>query len=124
MQLVSCPNSSEINRNHQNDVLTVATGIVDSISVRYYCDNSSKGIACIGNVHCYCAFAGLVAPRSPKLGLSYLKIETRGTVLNLVTRPRAHMQSDRGGLWRQCTHPVSDHEGGWEGSARVRAVLI
>jgi hypothetical protein len=97
MQLVSCPNSSEINRNHQNDVLTVATGIVDSISVRYYCDNSSKGIACIGNVHCYCAFAGLVAPRSPKLGLSYLKIETRGTVLNLVTRPCAHMQSDRGG---------------------------
>jgi hypothetical protein len=46
----------------------------------------------ISNVHCYCAFAGLVPPRSLKLKLRYLKTETYGVFLNLVTRPRARMR--------------------------------
>jgi hypothetical protein len=56
-------------------MLTVATGIADVISA-----------------YCYCAFAGLVTPRSLKLGLSYLNIEVRKTISNLVTRPRARMR--------------------------------
>jgi hypothetical protein len=44
--------------------------------------NHYKGIAMGQNVHVAtvvgcCAFAGLVPPRSPKLGLAYLKTEAR-----------------------------------------------
>jgi hypothetical protein len=44
--------------------------------------NHYKGIATDQNVHVAtvvgcCAFAGLVPPRSPKLGLTYLKTEAR-----------------------------------------------
>jgi hypothetical protein len=60
LQLVSCQNSSGINGNHPNSMLTVATGITDVI----------KPVATM--VGC-CAFAGLVPPRSPKLGVNYLK---------------------------------------------------
>jgi hypothetical protein len=55
-------NLSEINGNHQNNRPTVTTGIADIIMV----------VATI--VGC-CAFAGLVPPHSPKLGLTYLKTE-------------------------------------------------
>jgi hypothetical protein len=36
MQLVSCQNSSEINRNHQNNILTVAMGMMTSPHCCYY----------------------------------------------------------------------------------------
>jgi hypothetical protein len=85
MQLVTCPNSFRIKGNYQNNVLTIARGIVDIIS-------TTIGIGNVSNAHCYCAFTGLVPPQSPKLELSYLKTEVCGGVSNLVTRPRARMQ--------------------------------
>jgi hypothetical protein len=75
MQLVLFSNSSGINGNYWNNVLTVASGIPDVISVS-----------------CYFAFIGLVQSCSPKLGLSYLKIKARGAISNLINRPRASMQ--------------------------------
>jgi hypothetical protein len=62
MQLVSCQSSSRINRTHQNDMLTIVTGIADVIML----------VAIV--VWAY-AFIGLVPPHSPKLGLIYLKNE-------------------------------------------------
>jgi hypothetical protein len=38
MKLIPYKNSSEINENHQNNVITVAMGIADIISIYYYCD--------------------------------------------------------------------------------------
>jgi hypothetical protein len=99
MQLITCPNSTKIIENHQNDVLTTTTGIANS------------------NACCYCASTGLIPHRSPNLGLSYLKSDARITVSNLVTRthvrvrerPRgfgeavhASRQRPRGWLGRQC----------------------
>jgi hypothetical protein len=63
MQLVSCQNSSKINGNHQNNILTVAMGIADVIMP-------------VGTVFGCCAFTGLVPPHSLKLVLTYLKIES------------------------------------------------
>jgi hypothetical protein len=60
MHLVSYQNSSEINGNHQNNILTVAMGNDDVI------------IPVATMVGCY-AIAGLVPPCSPKLGLTNLK---------------------------------------------------
>jgi hypothetical protein len=59
---VLCQNSSEINGNHQNNMLTVATCIADVI------------MPVTAVVGC-CAFVGLVTPYSPKLRLAYLKTE-------------------------------------------------
>jgi hypothetical protein len=71
----------------------------------------------VNNVHCYCAFAGLVRHHNPKLGPGYLNIEARRAVSNLVTRTRALVwerprgfekamhaswQRPRGWLGRQC----------------------
>jgi hypothetical protein len=60
MQLLSCRNSSEINGNHRNNILTVATGNDDVI----------MPVATV--VHCY-AIAGLVPLRCPKMELTKLK---------------------------------------------------
>jgi hypothetical protein len=62
MQLVSYQNSSVINKNHQNNMPTVIMSIVDIIMP-------------MTTVVCYCTFTGLILPRSPKLRLTYLKIE-------------------------------------------------
>jgi hypothetical protein len=56
MQLVSCQNSFEINGDHRNNILTVATANDD-----------------VSNACCYYGIAGLVSPRSSKLGLTNLK---------------------------------------------------
>jgi hypothetical protein len=77
----------------------------------------------ISNECCYCAFASLVPPHSSKLELRYLKTEAYKVVLNIVTRPRV-CGSGRGGLGRQCARPDSDHEGGCEGSARMRVAVL
>jgi hypothetical protein len=79
MQLVPYQNSSGINRNHQNNIPTVAMGIADVIMP-------------MTNVISCCAFAGLVPPRSPNLELTYLKIELHKVVANINTRPRACMR--------------------------------
>jgi hypothetical protein len=42
MHVVLCPNLFGINENHLNNMLTVATGITDVISVHCYCDNSGN----------------------------------------------------------------------------------
>jgi hypothetical protein len=60
MQLVSCQNSFEINENHQNNILTLAT------------DNDDVIMPDATVVGCY-AIVDLVPPRSPKLGLANLK---------------------------------------------------
>jgi hypothetical protein len=65
--------------NHQNNVIIVAC--------------------------CYRAFVSLLPPRSPALGLSYLKIKAHGGALNLVTRPQERVRVLV-----------------WGGGARVRAI--
>jgi hypothetical protein len=57
MQLVSCQYSSKINRNHQNNILTVTTGNDDVI------------IPVATMVGCY-AIDGLIPPHSPKMRLT------------------------------------------------------
>jgi hypothetical protein len=64
MKLITCQNSYRINRNDQNNIPIVATGIVDVIML-------------VATVVGCCAFADLVPPRSPKLRLTYLKTEAR-----------------------------------------------
>jgi hypothetical protein len=46
----------------------------------------------IGNACCYYASVGLVPHGSPKLGLSYLKLEARGAISSLVTRTHVRVQ--------------------------------
>jgi hypothetical protein len=60
MQLVSCPNSSGINRNHQNNVLTIAMDITDVISAIVI--TIPMSITDVSNALCYCDFVGLVPP--------------------------------------------------------------
>jgi hypothetical protein len=60
MQLVSYRNPSGINGNHQNNILTVATGNDDVI----------RPMATV--VGCY-AIAGLVPPHSSKMGIDQFK---------------------------------------------------
>jgi hypothetical protein len=62
-------------------VLKVATYIIDVISVG-----------------CYCVSTGVVPPRSPKLGVSYIKTKARGVVSNLVTRSRARIRVETEGV--------------------------
>jgi hypothetical protein len=79
----------------------------------------ATGIADVSNTCCYCAFTGLVSPRSSKLELSYLKTETCIAVSNFITRTRvcvrerqrgfgeivhASRQRPREWLHRQCAH--------------------
>jgi hypothetical protein len=68
--------------------------------------NQRNIVLTVSNARCYCAFIGLVTPRSPKFGLSYLKTEARGVVSNIVTRSHAR---------------VREVEGVWGGSACVWA---
>jgi hypothetical protein len=117
MQLVPCPHSSEINRNHQNNVLIVAmdrtflTSLVhvDTVTTVSTCTSD------INTARCYFVFTGLVPPRSLKLGLSYLKTKARCAISNLVTRLHARVRERaRGGrhLGRQCVCPGISHEAG------------
>jgi hypothetical protein len=63
MQLVSCPNSSGINRNHQNNVLTIAMDITDIISaIVITIPMSIIDVSNVSNALCYCDFVGLVPP--------------------------------------------------------------
>jgi hypothetical protein len=91
MQLVTCQNLCRINRNPQNNILTVATGIADIIM--------SMAIV----VGC-CTFTGLVSPRSSKLGPTYLKTEGCGAVSNINTRPRARMRVVVEACWGGSVH--------------------
>jgi hypothetical protein len=62
MQLAPYQNSFGINGNHQNNMIIVAAGIANII------------IPLATVVGC-CAFAHLLPPCSPKLGLTYLRNE-------------------------------------------------
>jgi hypothetical protein len=46
----------------------------------------------VGTVFGCCAFTGLVPPRSLKLVLTYLKIESHWAISNVDTRPRARIR--------------------------------
>jgi hypothetical protein len=60
MQLVSCQNSYEINGNHQNNILTIAT-------------SNDDNIMSVATMVGYYEITDLVPPRSLKLGLTNLK---------------------------------------------------
>jgi hypothetical protein len=64
MQLVSCQNLFEINGNHRNNIPIIDMSIADVIML-------------VATVISWCAFVGLVPPRSSKLRLAYLKTEPR-----------------------------------------------
>jgi hypothetical protein len=117
MQLITCPYSSEINRNHQNNVLIVAMGrtFPTSLVPVDIVTTLATGTSDISTDRCYSIFTGLVPPHSLKLGLSYLKTKAHWAISNLVTRPRAHVRKrPRGHLGRQCVCLGISHEAGWE----------
>jgi hypothetical protein len=76
MQLISCWNSSRININHRNNILTVVTDNDDVIM------HVATSLLVTTVVDCY-AIVGLVPPRSSKLGLTNLKIEACSTISNM-----------------------------------------
>jgi hypothetical protein len=91
MKLITCQNSYRINRNDQNNIPIVATGIVDVIML-------------VATVVGCCAFADLVPPRSPKLRLTYLKTEACWVVLNIDSRPRARVWVAAEACWGGSVH--------------------
>jgi hypothetical protein len=82
MQLVSCQNSFEINGDHRNNILTVATANDD-----------------VSNACCYYGIAGLVSPRSSKLGLTNLKTKVHWIISYIDTRSCARVRACVRGGW-------------------------
>jgi hypothetical protein len=56
---------------------------------------AATGITYVISAHWYCAFTGLVPPRSQKLGPSYLKTEAHRAISNLVIGVKVRVSRQR-----------------------------